>query len=253
MKKVALMFLTRGELYNSDIWDNFFNKDIFNIYIHPDVGYKLNKYSEFKIENLSPKSRGFNVLSSLELSKAAIRDNDNYKFVLLSEDCVPLTDPISFYNYCLKNNLSNIRYGDSWLNFGHPRYINEVSKIYQKANADWWVLNRIHAECIVSNELNIRNIYSKYVNNGEHAPSTILHLSGLLNNQLVENKDVLYENYPFILKGGDYATFMESQFIDIKNDLIKRGYFFLRKYINRNKSNFVIEHTHWEGIRKYED
>jgi hypothetical protein len=253
MKKVALMFLTRGELYNSDIWDNFFNLDIFNIYIHPDVGYKLNKYNEFKIENLSPKSRGFNILSSLELLKAAIKDDDNYKFVLLSEDCIPLVDPISFYNYCLKDNLSNIRYGNSWINNGEPRYINEINKEDQKANADWWILNRIHTECIISNESDIKNIYSKYPNNGEHTPSTILHLSGLLNSDLVKNRDVLYENYPFISKGGDYATLIDSQFIDIKNDLVKRGYFFLRKYINKNTKKSFINHKHWEGIRNYDN
>jgi hypothetical protein len=35
--KIDLMFLTRNELYNSDIWDNFFEKSFFDVYIHPDI------------------------------------------------------------------------------------------------------------------------------------------------------------------------------------------------------------------------
>jgi hypothetical protein len=253
MKKIALMFLTRGELFNSDIWESFFDENLFNVYIHPDMNHRLEKFNNFQISNLVHKARGYNILASLELLKEAFKNKDNYKFVLLSEDCIPIKDKETFYNYCIKDNLSNIRYGQTWFNRGDYRFINEVDKENQMANADWWMLNRENAFSIINNEDDIKNIYSKYAINGEHAPSTIIKLSGQLNDKFVKNKDILYENYTFIDSGGDYSEFCEEQLNLIKEDLYKRGYFFLRKYKTRNKKyNTIVEHTHWNGIRNYE-
>jgi hypothetical protein len=253
MKKIALMFLTRDELLNSDIWESFFDDKIFNVYIHPDADYSLKRFSDFQIPHLGHKKRAYNILASLELLKEAYKNNDNYKFVLLSEDCIPLTSNQDFYNYCIKDNLSNIRYGPTWLDRGHARFIDEVEKENQMANADWWMLNREIANCIIESEEDIINIYSKYVDNGEHAPSTIIHLQGKLNDNYVKNKDILYENYNFIFSGGDYSEFCDEQIDLIKKDLVMRGYFFLRKYKSRiKKYDSIVEHTHWEGIRGYE-
>jgi hypothetical protein len=253
MKKIALLFLTRGELLNEEMWEDYLDPSIFNIYIHPDIGYNLTRYKEYQIENLGKKSRGFNILASLELLKESIKDEENYKFVLLSEDCIPLSRNIDFYEYCISDPRSNIRYGDSWIKEGEGRYINEISKSDQKANADWWILNRDNAKSIIKNEKNIVEIYSKYINNGEHAISTILHLENELNKDFVNCKDVLYENYEFIFAGGNYYEFCNEQIDDIKNDLLKRGYFFLRKYYKSNKKNVdFIDHKHWAGIRDYD-
>lgn len=251
-RKIALMFLTRFELLNHKIWENYFDNQLFNVYIHPNIGYELKNFSNFQIPNLAPKAKGYNFLASFELLKESFNNKDNYKFVLLSEDCIPLTDSKIFYDYCTKDNYSNIRYGKTWLEPGHPRFINEVDKENQMANADWWMMNRENVQTLLEKEDDIKK-YSKYINNGEHTPSTILHISGQLNDNYVKNKDILYENYNFIDLGGDYSDFCYEQITEIKEDLFKRGYYFLRKYKSNNKkySTFVY-HKHWAGIRDYD-
>lgn len=227
--KIALCFLSRTELYNKEIWYKYFDKDIFNIYIHPNIGYQLKTFSEFQITNLRHKGRGYKMLAIISLLETAMKNN-NYKYVLLSDDCYPITCPSSFYEYCISHDLSNIRYLDSWVSKGHPRYISELTPEQQKANADWWILNQAHARLIIDSKKTIEQVYTKYSDDSEHAISCILNEHNYLNDQYVLNLDVLYENYDFINQQGNYAKFCYEQFEEIKNFLITKHYFFLRKF-----------------------
>jgi hypothetical protein len=229
MKKIALLFLTRNELNNFQIWKNYFNNDFFNIYIHPNLSYSLQNFSEYQVKNVVKKTSGYNFLATFSSLKEAFSNKENFKFCLLSDDCIPLTSAQDFYNFACSNEKSNMRYGSSWITQGN-RFINEIPKKDQMANAEWFLLNRDHVEIILENENMVKDVFCKYCVASEHAPSTILHLAGQLNEEKIENKDILYEKFlPISVE--DYSKFSSEELQNKKLELIDKKYFFMRKFI----------------------
>lgn len=43
--KIALCFLSRKDLFNQNVWKRYFDPKLFNIYISPDIGYKLRHFA----------------------------------------------------------------------------------------------------------------------------------------------------------------------------------------------------------------
>lgn len=245
--KIALCFLSRNELFNQQIWQKYLCTDLFNIYICPDVGYQLKYFPNFQIQCPYTKNKGNKILAIWYMLSIAIKDN-NYKYLLLSDDCCPLTEPIELYNYCMSHELSNIRYLDSWVNKGHPRWITELKDSDQKANGDWWVLNHSHAQILVNSYDQIKTIYSRYSDDSEHAISCILHQHGQLNSSYVINMDIMYENYDFIIGGGNYTTMCNEQLDKVKSFLKNKQYYFFRKfYPTEHKNLNHINYEYWQG------
>lgn len=246
-KKIAICFLSRKDLFNQDVWNKYFDLKLFNIYIYPDTGYELRHFTDFQLSGPYAKSRGHKILAIWYVLSKAVKDK-NYKYVLLSDDCYPITSPQELYRYCLSHDKSNIRYLDSWVDVGHPRWISELKSIDQKANGDWWAINHKHSEILVESFEVIKDIYCRYSDDSEHAISCILNQHSQLNNNYVINQDIMYENYNFIEKGGNYASMCDSQINQIIETLRNKHYYFLRKFYptNHRYSNH-INYTYWPG------
>lgn len=248
--KIALCFLSRKELFNQNIWKQYFDQNLFNIYIYPDVGYQLRSFVDFQLSGTYAKERGHKILAIWYMLNHAIKDK-NYKYVLLSDDCYPTTSPKDLYDYCCSHGLSNIRYLDSWIPEGHPRWINELKSDDQKANSDWWAINHDHANLLVESYDLIKNVYSKYSDDSEHAISCIMHQHNQLNDKYIINMDIMYENYHFIEHGGNYASMCDDQINQITETLRNKNYYFFRKFYttNHRHSNY-INYNYWSGALK---
>lgn len=234
MKKIAFLFLTRKNIIQKKYWENFFDgvdKKLYSIYIHPDKEYAPNKEDLFfdcYIKDREIKNQGLYLEAQKKLLQESIKEKDNYKFILCADDCVPIVNFEEFYSKITSDDRSNIRYGDSWIKPGEPRYINELPQNMQKANAQWFVLNKKHAE-IMANENEYYNIFKKYIISCEHYPASLFFKLGMLNESEIINKDIIHER--FTKYGGtDYSKESKSFVLNAIKEAKENGYLILRKF-----------------------
>jgi hypothetical protein len=102
MKKIAFLFLVLDNPNFPKIWDKYFrgHKDKYEIYIHPKYPDKVTWKKRSVIKNLQETGWGFITRAYIELLKEAFKDPDNYKFVTISESCIPIQSFDDFYKYC---------------------------------------------------------------------------------------------------------------------------------------------------------
>jgi len=114
LPKIAFCFLCYGQPYNVDIWKDFFNKNDnkYSVYLHPKYISKVsdNFFKSKIIKNRIPTKWGdiSLVQATINLFKEAFLDNNNKKFILLSDSCLPLYDFEYIYNKVLENNITYI-------------------------------------------------------------------------------------------------------------------------------------------------
>lgn len=111
MKKIAFLFLLIDNPNFPDIWDDYFkgNNDKYNIYIHPKYPDK-HTWKPFNIiKHLKTTEWGKIVEAEVSLFKEAYKDKDNYKFITISESCVPIKKFDILYNDVINDNLSWIK------------------------------------------------------------------------------------------------------------------------------------------------
>jgi predicted O-methyltransferase YrrM len=250
-KKLAFMFLTRTDIVQEEIWTNFFKSDKddrYTIYIHPDMDTRLESqsFARYQIPNVVFKKHHYTLAAQKELLKAAIRDLENYKFILCSEDCIPTTDFNSFYQDLTRDDKSFIKYFPSWLNPGHERFVNELKKESQFSNAQWFVLNRKHAGMMATDEQWFQ-IFDKYVCSCEHYPSTFLHLSECLNDKEVIKQDRMFEEFiPKVFSTVDFSPQSTSQIKALLDQKYKEGYLLIRKF----RTQLDVDYQHVEDVIK---
>ena len=96
MGKVAFLNLTLNSFNQNNVWKNFFDSgdsDSFNLYIHPKEN-KPSLFSDYYIKNIVPTAWGhFSLVeATIELMKAALEDEENEYFTLVSDSHFPLYD-----------------------------------------------------------------------------------------------------------------------------------------------------------------
>lgn len=114
MSKIALCFLTYGNVSQPKLWSNIINSNtsILNIYIHNkhefiDDEFNLHKYC---INNRVATKWGNNSLinATLKLFETSFNNINNKFFILLSDKCVPLYSFKHIYAEIFKSKLSLI-------------------------------------------------------------------------------------------------------------------------------------------------
>jgi hypothetical protein len=167
MKKIAFLFLIIDNPNFPKIWDYYFkgNEDKINIYIHPKYPEKHTWKPECIIKNLQPTAWGFIVGAYLELFKVACNDNSNYKFITISESCIPVRPFSDLYKNIILNNLSlsfikimNISsydYNSRLSNDIKKKFKNHLIKHYARM-----CLSKYHVNELLSNESKVI-IFSK--------------------------------------------------------------------------------------------
>lgn len=135
-KKIAFLFLTLDNVNFVNIWDYYFkgNEDKINIYIHPKYPENVIWKKEHIIKNLKETSWGCIVNAYKSLFKIALQDKDNYKFVTISESCVPIKPFNQFYKDVINDprswiKLLRIKYYDF-----EVRLSDEIIKTIGKKN-----------------------------------------------------------------------------------------------------------------------
>lgn len=181
MQKIALLFLTRGELNHPLFWQILLAPclDRFNLYIHSKDPIKDPFFKPFRIFNSVPTTYLIHAKAWQALLEEAMHDLDNKKFIFLSESCIPLY-PLEYIYQCLvKDDRSHMMYGAPWWGRDEPREVTELSKEHRWGNAEWLILNRKHAQMIVEDK-EIIAMAASHPHDQESYPSVLFSLKGCL-------------------------------------------------------------------------
>ena len=103
-KKIALCFLTYGNLSKTNLWETFINSK-YNIYIHNKENFS-GVFEKYCIKDKVDTKWGdiSLVKATLNLFKEAFIDKENEYFILLSDKCIPLYDSDEIYDRVRKIN-----------------------------------------------------------------------------------------------------------------------------------------------------
>ncbi len=109
--KIAFLFLTIRDVNFPQIWDKYLagHEDKYSIYIHPKYPTETKWRTDRIISNLKETAWGFITRAYLELFKEAIKDKDNFKFITISESCVPIQSFDKLYKTLINDNRSWIK------------------------------------------------------------------------------------------------------------------------------------------------
>lgn len=116
MQKIALCFLTYGNLSQPKLWSRIINenKDKLNVYIHNKNNFIDTEYNleRFCIKNKEEKTAWGHislVRATLRLFEEAYKNEENVAFILLSDKCIPLYDFDFIYNKIFSMNTNMLQ------------------------------------------------------------------------------------------------------------------------------------------------
>ncbi|KAG6480804.1 glycosyltransferase BC10-like [Zingiber officinale] len=159
--KLAFMFLTRGPLPLSPLWERYFrgNEGRYSVYLHTQPSYKANftSNSVFYRRQIPSKVSEWGQMSMCDAEKRllanALLDLSNERFILLSESCIPLSNFNITYQYLMKSKYSFIGVYDDPGPYGRGRYnpnmAPEVNLEQWRKGSQWFEVNRKLAVTIV--------------------------------------------------------------------------------------------------------
>jgi hypothetical protein len=168
MKKIAFLFLVLNNPNFPKIWDSYFrgHKEKYNIYIHPKYPSQTTWKKKCIINNLQETEWGFITKAYIELLKIAYENPDNYKFVTISESCVPIQSFEQFYNDCINDPRSWIKTMKiSKYNYEariNPQKTTPKPKYFLK-NYARFCLNRIHVNLLLSKSRELEFFHKMHV------------------------------------------------------------------------------------------
>jgi hypothetical protein len=174
IKKIAFCFLISHEINHEELWNNFFKNidhNKYNIYIHYKDTYNLKYFSKYILNNCRMTKWGkvSLVLASNILFREALKDNDNYKFILLSGACIPIKSFDYIYDFLIKDNNSYFNlypFVDENRMYVLEKYFDKkyISKSHQ-----WVILNRLIINRILEyGDINIIKNFGKVSCPDEH-------------------------------------------------------------------------------------
>ncbi|KAG8088165.1 hypothetical protein GUJ93_ZPchr0010g9439 [Zizania palustris] len=165
-KKVAFMFLVRGDLPLRPLWEKFFagqRAELYSIYVHahPSYSFAGSPDSIFYGRYIPSKATKWGDASLVDAERRllanALLDVDNERFALLSEACIPVYNFTTVYGYLTGANTSFV---DSYENGGsRSRYRDffagrNITLAKWRKGAQWFEMDRALAlEVAADNEL----------------------------------------------------------------------------------------------------
>lgn len=230
MRKTALLFLTNGELNHSRFWQDQLSPylDRFSIYIHSQQPLQDPFFKHFRIKEIVPTTELHHVKAWQALLREAILDQDNVKFIFLSEACLPLYPLDILYEYIQQDSQTHMQVGSPWWEEHEPRSLLEFPKEHRYGNSEWLILNRKHAQLIVEDK-EIIEIASRHIHDAESYPSTFLSLKGCLNE--IVSREVTFAkpnlfNYPHVFEFKEPNQLLSSLFVEATS----KKALFMRKF-----------------------
>ncbi|KAJ8476128.1 hypothetical protein OPV22_019855 [Ensete ventricosum] len=164
-KKVAFLFLTRGNLPLAPLWEEFFkgNEGSYSIYVHTDPSFdwsSVPKSSVFYGRRIPSQVVRWGTISMLDAERRllanALLDFSNRRFVLLSESCIPLFNFPTVYSYLINSTEVFVEVYDDPGPNGRARYKSILKPAIElrqwRKGSQWFAMDRGLAMEIISDE-----------------------------------------------------------------------------------------------------
>ncbi|PPS15624.1 hypothetical protein GOBAR_AA04947 [Gossypium barbadense] len=152
--KIAFMFLTKGPLPLSPLWERFFDghQGLYSVYVHslPSFEAEFPPSSVFYRRQIPSQVSEWGKMSMCDAERRllanALLDISNEWFILLSESCIPLYNFSVIYHYIKKSKYSFIGAFDDPGPHGQGRYNEsmapEVNLTQWRKGSQWFEINR---------------------------------------------------------------------------------------------------------------
>ena len=203
--KIAFLFLIIDDINHPDIWIKYFenNLDKINIYVHPKhpENVKTPWLKKHIIKNLVHTEWGFITNAYYNLFEEAFKNEDNIKFVTISESCLPLQSFNKLYNDIFTKN--DIR--TSFVKFLPVTRYDMISRIQNQPNYKMFnsyvkhyarfCLSRYHVDKL----LKLHNEF-KFFNNmnvGDEFFLTMIHAKP--NFDFFKDYEITYDDWDYIV------------------------------------------------------
>ena len=155
--KLALLFLTIGELKQAKCWEKFVDLSRSNVYIHAKKKENVKTFRSDIIDKQIPTTWGSLSLVKvmIELLRVSLKDTANNKFIFLSDSCIPVQSFDNVYNKLNSESLSIFNHSiDGFIGTAKDHLITTLkdSNIDEKnisKVSQWCILNRKDAQAIV--------------------------------------------------------------------------------------------------------
>lgn len=218
MKKIAFCFLIYDGINHEDIWNIFFENadpEKYNIYIHYKIDKPLKHFEKYKLKNcIETKYADISLpQASNLLFKEAYEDNEeNFKFCILSNSCIPLKSFNYIYNKLESNDKGYLNICNSAHCFPN---CDPLLEFYDKKHIGkchyWFILNRtlVQKICIGCNH-ELEKCYKKIYAPDEYFYYTQIKIHGL-EDHIITTNDVACEATTFTNWAG-YDYINPSQF-----------------------------------------
>ena len=172
-KKIAFCFLIYDFINHEDMWYRFFkniDKNKYTIYIHYKIDKQLKHFDQYKLNRCIQTNYDDYTIPLVYnlLFREAYKDSGNYKFIILSGECIPFKSFDYIYNQLTRDSFGYFNTCppeqcfpncDSILNF------IEKDKI-AKSHA-WFILNRLLLEKLCFSSESILINYYNNINSPE--------------------------------------------------------------------------------------
>jgi len=188
MKKLAFCFLIYDKINHEELWNLFFNNidnKKYEIYIHQKNEYRLKYFEENKIkEKIETNYADTTIINAYKLLFKKAYNNDCYKFIILSQACIPLKSFNYIYDLLINDNKSYFNICPKEQCF--PR-CNELLEYYdydeiQKSSAFFIIHRDIY---ILYEKYSAEEIYKRYKN--IFSPDEHFFITEIYKNKLTDN------------------------------------------------------------------
>lgn len=165
MKKVAFCFLIYDIINFEEMWKVFFenvDKNKYSIYIHYKFNKPLKYFEEYKLTNCIETAYENETipLAYNILFREAYKDENNYKFAIVSNSCIPLKS----FDYIYKK-LTDDNYG--YFNICPQSHCfpnclpltKNINPMYISKSHNWFILNRTLVENLCFDKDHILSSY----------------------------------------------------------------------------------------------
>jgi hypothetical protein len=239
VNKIALCFIVREKPYNKSIWDPFIRDSRYNIYIHSSFEQN-NEWGEFYIDTRWPSSWANNARAQKSVLEYALKDNkDNYKFVSLSESCLPLQTPDHIYHFLTSNDNCYLNCAPCWFGPGVvSRYLDFVPRENFYIGSQWYILNRDICEFMEKDKTFIDQVITRTDDSEQYLP-TLLSLKNKLD-KVTPQTTTLVDwrtggcspyTFPLNLDANDQEILLQAK---------KNGLLFARKFNEGANLDFLL-------------
>ena len=263
MKKIAFIIICKNQLNKVKIWEEFFknNYDKCNIYIHcTDLNITQEFVKKHHIGKKIPSEWG-DLYGPLKYMLKLAYDNDDYKFVLISDSTIPVKKFSYIYDKLISNEKTYLCYQPHkivennekfTLRQSYQRYIfnmmnnknfvNNISINHWYYGECWMIYNRMDAYLII-NDNKYYDIFKNCFAYDENYPAYLLSINNRLCNVINQMTTFVNWSEPEIEENGHRHPKKYNKMKKSDIEILKKSdYFFARKFsVNSDIDNYINE------------